>query len=64
MHDHDGNPKDNFVMSGKQVGGDDREESYGYHAEASSRPKSFLLAYHFERQSRLTPTRRPIGLVF
>lgn len=40
MHDHDGNPKDNFVMSGKQVGGDDREESYGYQAEDSNRPKS------------------------
>ncbi len=41
MHDHDGNPKDNFVMSGKQTGGDDREESYGYsQTEDSSRPKS------------------------
>ena len=41
MHDHDGNPKDNFVMSGKQTGGEDREESYGYsHAEDSRRPKS------------------------
>jgi LysM repeat protein len=30
MQDHDGNPKDNFVMSGKQASGDDREESYGY----------------------------------
>jgi LysM repeat protein len=29
MHDHDGNPKENFVMSGKQAGSDDREESYG-----------------------------------
>lgn len=41
MHEHDGNPKDNFVMSGKQAGGDDREESYGYsQAEDGSRPKS------------------------
>ncbi len=41
MHDHDGNPKDNFVMSGKQTGGDDREESYGYsQTEDSGRPKS------------------------
>jgi len=41
MHDHDGNPKDNFVMSGKQPGGEDREESYGYsQVEDSRRPKS------------------------
>jgi LysM repeat protein len=41
MHDHDGNPKDNFVMSGKQAGGDDREESYGYSQnEDNRRPKS------------------------
>lgn len=41
MHDHDGKSKDNFVMSGKQTGGDDREESYGYSQnEDSSRPKS------------------------
>jgi len=41
MHDHDGNPKDNFVMSGKQAGGEDREESYGYsQTEDSSRQKS------------------------
>src|SRR6516225_10006129 len=30
----------------------------------SSLPKSFLSAYHLERQSLLTATRRPIGLVF
>src|SRR6187401_2840628 len=29
-----------------------------------SLPNSFLPAYHFERQSLLTATRRPIGLVF
>ncbi len=41
MHDHDGNPKDDFVMSGKQAGSDDREESYGYSQnEDSRRPKS------------------------
>jgi LysM repeat protein len=41
MHDHDGNPKDNFVMSGKQAGGDEREESYGYSPnDDSSRAKS------------------------
>ncbi len=41
MHDHDGNPKENFVMSGKQAGTDDREESYGYsQTEDGSRHKS------------------------
>src|SRR5579862_6004967 len=30
----------------------------------SSVPNSFLPANHFERQSLLTPTRRPIGFVF
>src|SRR6516225_9361498 len=30
----------------------------------SSLPKSFLSAYHLERQSLLTATRKPIGLVF
>jgi LysM repeat protein len=30
MHEHDGNSKDNFVMSGKRTGGDEREESYDY----------------------------------
>src|SRR5215475_8386193 len=30
----------------------------------SSLPNSFLSAYHLERQSLLTATRRPIGLVF
>src|SRR6185369_5883734 len=33
-------------------------------SSASSLPNSFLPAYHFERQSLLTATRRPIGLVF
>src|SRR5450755_4292453 len=33
-------------------------------SSVSSAPNSFLLAYHFERQSLLTPTRRPIGFVF
>src|ERR1041385_4369186 len=27
-------------------------------------PNSFLPAYHFERQSRVTATRKPTGLVF
>jgi LysM repeat protein len=30
MHERDSNPKDNFVMSGKQAGAEDREESYDY----------------------------------
>src|ERR1039457_1672947 len=30
----------------------------------NSLPNSFFSAYHFERQSLLTPTRRPIGFVF
>src|SRR6185503_20996620 len=30
----------------------------------NSFPNSFLPAYHLERQSLVTPTRRPIGLVF
>src|SRR5271170_5125172 len=33
-------------------------------SSVKSAPKSFLLAYHFERQSLLTATRRPIGFVF
>ena len=33
-------------------------------SSVSSLPNSFLLAYHFERQSLLTATRRPIGFVF
>jgi LysM repeat protein len=41
MHEHDANPKENFVMSGKQAGGEDREDSYGYsQAEDASRAKS------------------------
>lgn len=41
MNGHDSNSKDNFVMSGKQVGGGDRDESYGFpQAEDSSRQKS------------------------
>src|SRR5262245_25996394 len=35
-----------------------------FRSSVSSLPKSFLSAYHFERQSLLTATRRPIGLVF
>src|SRR5690242_8724253 len=33
-------------------------------SSVSSLPNSFFSAYHFERQSRFTATRRPIGLVF
>src|SRR5271154_2423722 len=33
-------------------------------SSVNSAPNSFLLAYHFERQSLLTATRRPIGFVF
>src|SRR5512138_3349446 len=33
-------------------------------SSVSSRPNSFLPAYHFERQSRFTAMRRPTGLVF
>jgi LysM repeat protein len=41
MHDHDANPKENFVMSGKQPGANEREDSYGYsQAEDGSRTKS------------------------
>jgi LysM repeat protein len=41
MHEHDANPKENFVMSGKQAGGEEREDSYGYsQAEDASRAKS------------------------
>jgi LysM repeat protein len=41
MHDHDGNPKEDFVMSGKQAGGEDREDSFGYsQSEDGSRQKS------------------------
>jgi LysM repeat protein len=42
MQERDSNPKDNFVMSGKPAGTDDREESYGYSpAEEVVRQKSF-----------------------
>lgn len=30
MHEHDSNPKDNFVMSGKRPGSDEREDTFGY----------------------------------
>jgi len=41
MHDHEGNPKEDFVMSGKQAGAEDREDSYSYsQAEDGSRQKS------------------------
>lgn len=41
MHNQDGNPKDNFVMSGKPAGGEDRDESYGYTPpDEGSPPKS------------------------
>lgn len=31
MHEHDSNPKDNFVMSGKRsTGGEEREDAFGY----------------------------------
>src|SRR5271154_1222112 len=33
-------------------------------SSVNNAPNSFLLAYHFERQSLLTATRRPIGLAF
>lgn len=42
MHDHDGNPKENFVMSGKQAGSDDREESYGYSQTEDSRRQTSM----------------------
>jgi LysM repeat protein len=41
MHDHDGNPKENFIMSGKQASSEEREESYGYSSpDDGSRQKS------------------------
>jgi LysM repeat protein len=30
MHESDGGPKDNFVMSGKRMGGEEREDTFGY----------------------------------
>ena len=30
MQEHDSNPKDNFVMSGKRTGGEEREDAYDY----------------------------------
>ncbi|MGE5257676.1 MAG: LysM peptidoglycan-binding domain-containing protein [Hyphomicrobiales bacterium] len=30
MHEQDSNPKDNFVMSGKRSGSDEREDAFGY----------------------------------
>src|SRR5476651_236281 len=41
-----------------------RRKSRILRSSVRSAPKSFLLAYHFERQSLLTPTRKPIGLTF
>src|SRR5579862_3292338 len=35
-----------------------------FRSSVSNGPNSFLPANHFERQSRLTATRRPIGFVF
>lgn len=41
MHDHDSNPKEDFVMSGKKPSTDDREDSFGYsQTEDGSRQKS------------------------
>ena len=41
MHERDSNPKDDFVMSGKQAGPEDREDSYGYSsADNSGQQKS------------------------
>jgi LysM repeat protein len=41
MQDHDGTSKENFVMSGKPAGGEEREDSYGYsQAEDGGRQKS------------------------
>jgi LysM repeat protein len=30
MHEHDSDPKDNFVMSGKRTGAEEREDAFGY----------------------------------
>jgi LysM repeat protein len=30
MQEHEGHPKDNFVMSGKRAGGEEREDAYDY----------------------------------
>jgi LysM repeat protein len=30
MHESDDNPRDNFVMSGKRTGGEEREDTFGY----------------------------------
>jgi LysM repeat protein len=30
MHEHDSDPKDNFVMSGKRAGSEEREDAYDY----------------------------------
>jgi LysM repeat protein len=41
MQDHDGTPKENFVMSGKSAGGEEREDTYRYsQAEDGGRQKS------------------------
>lgn len=41
MHEHDSNPKDNFVMSGKRSGTDEREDTFGYSsAEEAGSKKS------------------------
>ena len=41
MQEHDSNPKDNFVMSGKRPGNEEREDAFGYSiAEEGSSKKS------------------------
>jgi LysM repeat protein len=41
MHEDDSNPKDDFVMSGKRPGSDEREDSFGYSsAEEAGSKKS------------------------
>jgi LysM repeat protein len=42
MHNQDGNPKENFVMSGKQAGGEDRDESYGYSPAEDGNPQKSM----------------------
>lgn len=42
MHNQDGNSKENFVMSGKQAGGEDREESFGYSPAEDAIPQKSM----------------------
>lgn len=42
MQEHDSNPKDNFVMSGKRTSGEEREDAYDYSTAQDGRSKKSM----------------------